>query len=158
AMRSRIPPRVARELDRLSRRAHRFHRFAHHPLCGRYRSEVIALGRKNRICRGCTLAFAGASLGVAVGFALPVAASTLPGLFGLLLAAWLFAFAVERARAARASKLLTRALPLFAWSLAFVVGLRDGHLLGVGCALSALAALGYAYYRYRARGPNRKAC
>src|SRR5262245_26349082 len=122
-MRSRIPTAVRKQLDRLSRRAHRFHRYAHHPLCGRYRHELIALGRKNRICRGCTLALAGASLGVGAGFALPIASAVAPGLLGLLFASSLFAFASERAREARASKLMTRALPLFAWSLAWVAGL-----------------------------------
>ncbi len=38
---SRIPPAVARRVDRLALRAHAFHRWAHHPLCAWYAAEVI---------------------------------------------------------------------------------------------------------------------
>ena len=38
---TRIPPQLARRLDRLSVAAHRFHRWAHHPLCTEYEGEVL---------------------------------------------------------------------------------------------------------------------
>ena len=41
AGRAATPKALRRKIDRLSRAAHRFHRFAHHPLCERYAGEVI---------------------------------------------------------------------------------------------------------------------
>jgi hypothetical protein len=49
------PRPLAKQLDRLSRRAHRFHRFAHHPLCGAYAAELVPLGRKARSGCGCRM-------------------------------------------------------------------------------------------------------
>ena len=68
-VRRRIDPGVARQIDRLSRRAHRFHRFAHHPLCDRYSGEIVRIG-KTRLCRGCTFAIAGGIAGGLVGLAI----------------------------------------------------------------------------------------
>ena len=76
---SRIPPALAHRLDRLARRAHAFHRHAHHPLCRRYRGEVVALGRRTRLCLGCTLAAAGLLLGLVLGALLAGAAQPLGG-------------------------------------------------------------------------------
>ncbi|MGC4001002.1 MAG: hypothetical protein QM767_27495 [Anaeromyxobacter sp.] len=78
---SRLPRPLARRLDRLARRAHAFHRWAHHPLCDRYAGEVFRAGRRTRLCRGCTLAATGGAAGLALGALLPPA----PG--ALLLAA-----------------------------------------------------------------------
>ena len=72
---SRIPPELARRVDRLARRAHAFHRWAHHPLCSWYAGDVIRLGRRVRVCLGCTLTGAGAITGIALGLAVPA----LPG-------------------------------------------------------------------------------
>src|SRR3990172_5780311 len=69
---SHVPPALARRLDRLARRAHAFHRFAHHPLCPAYASEVILLGRRTRLSRGCALAAAGTAAGALAAFAAPV--------------------------------------------------------------------------------------
>jgi hypothetical protein len=41
---SRVPESAARDLDRLAKRAHRFHRFAHHPLCAAYAGETLRVG------------------------------------------------------------------------------------------------------------------
>src|SRR5947207_14201496 len=65
--RRRVPPALARRIDRLATRAHRFHRFAHHPLCDEYAGEVIRVGRHMRLCRGCTFAIAGGLAGGVVG-------------------------------------------------------------------------------------------
>jgi len=63
----RLSPEASRALDRLARRAHAFHRFAHHPLCGRYASELVTLGpQRTRVCRGCLAAALGALTGAAV--------------------------------------------------------------------------------------------
>src|SRR5690349_17198358 len=62
---------TARAVDRLAYRAHAFHRFAHHPLCGRYQTELIRLGRRTRICRGCALAALGGLCGVVAGLLSP---------------------------------------------------------------------------------------
>ncbi len=74
---SRISPSLARRLDRLSRRAHRFHQFAHHPLCASYAGEVLAVGRRARVCRGCALAMAGGAAGSLAGFLPPVSPAML---------------------------------------------------------------------------------
>ena len=48
---SRLPRPLARRIDRLSAKAHRFHRFAHHPLWMK-----VALIARNRIASWCGLA------------------------------------------------------------------------------------------------------
>src|ERR1700760_868287 len=68
--RALLPTPTARLVDRLARRAHAFHRFAHHPLCDRYASELIPLGRRARLCRGCACAAIGALLGTGSALAL----------------------------------------------------------------------------------------
>ncbi|HET8714991.1 MAG TPA: hypothetical protein VFM16_04150, partial [Holophagaceae bacterium] len=60
----RTPPALRRRLDRLARRAHAFHRFAHHPLCAEYAGERLRVG-KVHLCRGCTLLGAGLLAGLA---------------------------------------------------------------------------------------------
>ncbi|MFL5271282.1 MAG: hypothetical protein ACJ79E_04370, partial [Anaeromyxobacteraceae bacterium] len=62
-----ISPALARRLDRLARQAHRFHRFAHHPLCDAYAGEVLRVPRRTVVCRGCALAAAGVVAGAAAG-------------------------------------------------------------------------------------------
>lgn len=162
-----LPRSLARRLDRLSRRAHRFHRFAHHPLCQPYAGELIALSGRTRICRGCALAFTGGVLGLVAGAVLPAghvgvaaiacAAATAAGLSCALRARGPAPGGGERVRA-RASKLLTRFLPAFALASACALGLHAGSLAGaISCGTGlVLAALAAAFYRRR--GPDRSAC
>ncbi|HVZ35160.1 MAG TPA: hypothetical protein VG963_22190, partial [Polyangiaceae bacterium] len=65
-----ISPALARRIDRLAVRAHRFHRWAHHPLCASYAGETLRLGRKTIVCRGCALVAGGLIVGVLLGAAL----------------------------------------------------------------------------------------
>jgi hypothetical protein len=64
-----VPLPLARRIDRLARRAHAFHRFAHHPLCEPYRGEVLRVGRRGRLCKGCTFLAAGLLAGALAGAA-----------------------------------------------------------------------------------------
>lgn len=139
---------LARRIDRFSRRAHRFHRFAHHPLCGAYRSEVVALGRM-WVCKGCLLAGLGVLAGGGAGLVAPVVSPWAP------LAAWgLLLLALTRGRPPKAvSRFLPAALGAF---LAFQ-GLRSGP---AGWAVAGVVMAGvFAFIRaYRHRGPDRRAC
>jgi len=157
---------MARRIDRLAARAHRFHRFAHHPLCDAYAGEVVRVGRRSRLCRGCAMAAAGAALGVAAGLALPVpAAGALAALLGATAAgAWL-ALRVPRASAAGAShgpsrrgKLVTRAAPVGLAAVVVTLGARAGTVTGGAAALAALACLALSLVLYRRRGPDRSPC
>ena len=87
---------IARRLDRLAARAHRFHRFAHHPLCRAYADETVRLGRRTRVCRGCAAVVMGAVVGVALGFALPVPPAVVLVMGLILLAPVAFVAAVGR--------------------------------------------------------------
>lgn len=162
-----IAPPLAKKLDRLSRRAHRFHRFAHHPLCGAYAPELVPLGRKARVCRGCTLAFLGAALGGALGLCVPHGAAAsanrvavlalsvaLLGTLGLLVSLR----ARAQAAARRSAKLVTRGLPLFGLCFAGATGLRLGGPVGLALVALCVAVAGLAYAAYRRRGPDRSAC
>jgi hypothetical protein len=161
-----LAPEVTRRIDRLARRAHLFHRFAHHPLCDAYAGEVVRLGRRSRLCRGCTLAAAGGVLGVVAGLVVPVPApGTLAAVLGLaVLASWLalraprLPVSAVPARRERRSKLLTRAGPLALALSAAVLGARARTLPGAGVALGALALLALAVAAYRRRGPDRSPC
>ena len=146
--RPRVPPELARSLSRLASAAHRFHRFAHHPLCGAYAAEVIALGRRTRVCRGCAClalgAVAGLGLGLsarALGLAWPMAGvpSALTALAVLLASLrW------------RMPKLVSRALP--------AVGLGLSATAGWPGAFAAVVVFGVGALAYRSRGPDRAPC
>ncbi|HSB19854.1 MAG TPA: hypothetical protein VLD85_07605, partial [Anaeromyxobacteraceae bacterium] len=84
---ARIPAALARRIDRLARRAHAFHRLAHHPLCRRYAAEVIRIGRRGRVCRGCAFTGAGAIAGGLAGWLLPAPGPLALGALAALLAA-----------------------------------------------------------------------
>jgi hypothetical protein len=165
---SRVPRPLARRIDRLARRAHAFHRWSHHPLCDRYAGEVVRLGRRTRLCRGCALAVLGATLGGAAGLAAGLAAPAAPG-GAWLAAAALLAAAVPLAlprhpppagapSGRRAPKILTRLLPLA------VAGGAAGQALAaptpgrLAAAAIAVAAIALGVLRYRRRGPDRGAC
>jgi len=142
-----VPPALARRIDRLAVRAHAFHRFAHHPLCEAYAGEVVRVGRRTRLCRGCLWTGLGAAAGA-------VAAATRPGTLtaalGLVLALTAALAGELWRRPARLPKVLTRFIPAAA-----VVGAMGG---GPAPALVALTAvvLGLAWYRHR--GPHRRTC
>ena len=141
---SRIPPPLARRIDRLARRAHAFHRFAHHPLCEPYRSEVLRVGPRLRVCKGCTFLATGLVAGVAVGaFARP------PFLWGagaLLLALVLGALSLRL----RLPKILGRFVPGAGLGLALWTGWPS--------VFAALLIVAVVVDRYRRRGVERSRC
>src|SRR3954471_6162611 len=100
-----LPQRTVRAIDRLAQRAHAFHRFAHHPLCERYASELIPLGRRARLCRGCASAATGALLGALSALVLR------PQLHTLLAIAALGGIAFGASLLLRLPKSLGRGLP-----------------------------------------------
>ncbi len=142
--RPRIPAPLARRIDRLARRAHAFHRFAHHPLCAAYERELVPLGRRARICRGCLFAFAGGATGLAFASAAPRAPVT--AVAALALAAALGVVSLRL----RLPKVLSRFLP----------SALGGFALGGGIGPAAAAAASGAAYVlwHRSRGPDRRPC
>jgi len=141
---SRIPPSLARRIDRLAWRAHAFHRFAHHPLCDAYRNEVLRVGRHLRVCKGCTLLAAGLLVGVGLGtFVRPVLSW---GAAALLLALGLGVLSLRT----RVPKSLGRFLP----------GAGIGIALWAGwpCMLAALLIVAASGVLYRRRGVERSLC
>ena len=153
---SRIPAPVARRIERLARRAHAFHRFAHHPLCDVYRGEVLRWGHRMRICKGCAFLTLGAAMGSAASFVLPFAAEAVVAIsiatviFGALV--WI------KGRGQRASKLLTRLIPGFLLAWFFWAGVSSGNRLGFLASGFAVMVFGATWIRYRRRGPDRQAC
>jgi hypothetical protein len=147
------PPRLgrdlARTLDRLARRAHAFHRFAHHPLCERYASELIRLGRRERVCRGCVAFGVGLVVGLTLAVTLEPGASVVYGMlaFGAALGAASFRF--------RSPKLLSRFVPALGLALALASVLTNFRS---GAWLVAAGGGGLAFLAYRRRGPSRTPC
>jgi hypothetical protein len=145
----RLSRETARAIDRLARRAHAFHRFAHHPLCARYATELVTLGRRQRVCRGCCAVVLGMACG---GAAALVCVPDPLLLYGSLFTGTLLGLV---SLTARLPKTLGRFLPAASltagltsvltnpWSFAWVVAL-------------ATIALGIALYRRRQ--PNRAPC
>jgi hypothetical protein len=147
-----LPAPTARFIDRLARRAHAFHRFAHHPLCQRYASELIPLGRRTRVCRGCACAALGASAGAVVALLMRPSSSTwlVGGALGVALLLGSLAW--------RLPKSLGRGVGAALASYAGISGLLSGEraprLLGLG-----MLAFGAVFiWLYRRRGPNRVPC
>jgi hypothetical protein len=160
---SRLSPALARRLDRLARRAHLFHRFAHHPLCGAYAGEVVRVGRRARLCRGCALVTLGAVAGAAAGLLAPPLAAS-PLLAGpLVLAGWGVLALAPRAGRPK-SKWISRAGPTALAAFLFVVGLRaatgtgPARWAGFAAAAAAVAIAALGFVGYRRRGPDRSAC
>jgi hypothetical protein len=146
-----ISPSLARRIDRLSRDAHAFHRFAHHPLCGAYTGELVGFGRRARVCKGCLYAGTGLLSGAIIGFI----ARPLPVwiLFVALAGGALAALSL----AVRLPKVLTR----------FAAGALGGAALVGACRLGAwgtvlgaglTSAAGTVIAAYRVRGPDRSPC
>jgi hypothetical protein len=148
---SRIARPIAKKIDRLSRAAHRFHRFAHHPLCDRYAGEVIRIGPRARVCRGCAYAAIGGAIGAAFGFV-----ATVPVAFAATSVAVLVIVGTLYAR--RRSKLVTRMLPAALVALAIVAGLAAHSSLGLVAALAAVASAGALRVLYGRRGADRSPC
>jgi hypothetical protein len=149
---SALAPGLARRIDRLARHAHRFHRYAHHPLCGAYTGEVLALGRRTRVCRGCLYVGLGGGSGTMVGLVGRVDESL------LLLAGVTGAVLGTVTLVVRLPKLWGRFVPAALAGIALGAGLRmfEARTLIALAAFAASAALGFALYRKR--GPHRGPC
>jgi hypothetical protein len=141
---------VAKRIERLARRAHAFHRFAHHPLCSDYADELIALGRRRRVCRGCAFALLGAVTGALLGFVFPLALWQAAPLATLSLTA--------SVTTRRLGKLWKRALPGAGASYALACCVMQHDLWALGCALAIVAAGSTLLAAYRLRGPDRSPC
>lgn len=167
---SRIPPALAHRIDRLARRAHAFHRWAHHPLCARYGPEVVRLGRRTRVCRGCSLSALGAIAGLGAGLAAPAAPAVAWLAATALLAACVplaiprrapaakDAEAVEAGARRRTPKLLTRSLPLAVAGGALAQALTAPAPARFAAAVLAVLVTAWGIVRYRRRGPDRAPC
>lgn len=155
-MRGRLPYSLARHIDKLAQRAHAFHRYAHHPLCTRYEGEVLRVGRRWRLCRGCTFTLSALSLGALLGAS--VAASRVWLMAALVLAAVLAAQSVlaPQLLRKRLGKLGTRALPALAG--AFCVSSSVLHARAWDIAGVALLGASVLFVLYRRRGPDRTPC
>jgi hypothetical protein len=139
-----IPRPLARQIDRLSRRAHAFHRYAHHPLCEPYRREVLRIGRRLFLCKGCTYVTTGLVLGVVAG-----AIIRPPPAWGFAVLASSMAAGVASLRL-RVPKLVGRAWP--------GVGIGLGLWAGWPCALGSTLLVGLVGLLYRRRGTERARC
>jgi hypothetical protein len=147
-----VPENTRRAIDRLAGRAHAFHRFAHHPLCGRYASELIPLGRKARLCRGCTFAALGALFG-------SLGASALrPGFSAIAVSATVGAGLLLTSLVNRWPKWLGRGLAAAAVSFAGLAGLISAEIWARAVALALLAGAAFIFWGYRRRGPHRGPC
>ncbi len=146
---------LARRIDRLSTHAHAFHRWAHHPLCQPYRREVVLIGKRGRVCRGCLSLAMGLVIGTIAGLFVLTSLRLEIGSLGAAVA--LLLLSLKR----RLHKIIGRTLPAAFASMAFFGAIRDtraGNTLAtlvVGVAL-LLGACGIVLYRKR--GPDRSAC
>lgn len=153
---TRIPRHLARRIDRLARGAHAFHRFAHHPLCDSYASELWRIGR-TRICRGCSLALLGGGAGLLLGSLLPRV--SLPSLFLLMALVGLGGVLVGAKPGSRGlGKIATRFLPTLLGLFLVAQGLRHGGMPGWLVAGGVGFGFWAAWAHYRRRGPWRGAC
>lgn len=161
-----VSPPLARRIDRLAVRAHRFHRWAHHPLCTSYAGETLRLGRKTIVCRGCALVASGLLAGMILGATLkrispPHGPSALWSGAALAVSGatlWRVTSSRIAGRDQRSSKLLSRFLPALLAASVAMRALLERSLWGavplalLGAGTAALVA------RYRRRGPNRSPC
>ncbi len=147
-----LPRPTARVIDRLARQAHAFHRFAHHPLCDRYARELIPLGRRARVCRGCACSALGTLAGtLGAAFTQPASSSLfVGGALGLVL--------LLSTLAVRLPKALGRGLGTALASFAGVGGVLSAERAPRLLALSLLTFAGIFLWLYRRRGPNRSPC
>lgn len=159
-VRRRVPPLLARRIDRLAVRAHRFHRWAHHPLCGAYADEVVRVGR-TRLCRGCTYALLGGLSGGVIALLAPLVAGPLPlrvpaevALVALAVLGSSVAWRRWFGRRGRPPKLITRLFPAAALAFAITRGVLDGAWL----AIAAAAPVALLFAIYKRRGNDRVPC
>lgn len=148
----RLSRPLARRLDRLSRAAHRFHRFAHHPLCDRYAGEVVRVGR-TRLCRGCTYAVIGGGAGGIAGLLIHDADVAIAA---AVVAVLLIVATLYRTR--RVSKLATRLAPAALFTFAMVAGVCSRSPVGLAAALAAAASAVGLRLLYGKRGADRTPC
>jgi hypothetical protein len=149
---------VARRIDRLARRAHAFHRFAHHPLCDRYASELISLGRRTRVCRGCTLLLLGSLCGVVVASVLQPSFAVCAACLVPAAGPMLVSLRWPRHLRSAGAKLGTRALPAAALG-ACLGAAASASLVALSSFVAAAALLAsVTVFVYRRRGPDRAAC
>jgi hypothetical protein len=155
----RPSPALVRRIDRLAKRAHAFHRFAHHPLCDNYAGELIALRGRSRVCRGCASAWVGGVIGVSSALALRLPALALGSSCAVVLCALLLAQATPwPAGKARPAKLWTRAVPAFLLGASVATCLRTASLGHICVAAGLLFLSRIVLARYRLRGPDRSPC
>jgi hypothetical protein len=151
-----------RRIDRLAKRAHAFHRFAHHPLCDQYAGELIALRGRSRMCRGCASALAGGLIGVSAALWVRLPAFALGSLCVVVLCALLIAQATPFTRwpagKARPAKLWTRGAPMFLLAASVTTCLRTASLAHWSAAAGLLVLSRIVLARYRRRGPDRSPC
>jgi hypothetical protein len=148
----RLGPDLARRIDRMAWRVHLFHRFAHHPLCSEYASEVIRIGRRGRVCKGCAMVSLGLAGGAIAGIFVRVPIE----------AAVTTAFAATLAAGAslrlRLGKLASRLAPAAVAGLLTANAIRSrspADLALLGIVWLAVALL---YVGYRRRRPDRRPC
>jgi hypothetical protein len=151
AVRPPMPRAIARRIDRLARGAHRFHRFAHHPLCDRYAGEVVRLGRRTRLCRGCTLAAIGGLVGAGAGLWIGAAPTAALGALGAGAALLVPTLASRR----RWPKAVTRLAPAALFALAWTSAVLARAWLVAGLAMAVVGGLRVLYGR---RGGDRSPC
>jgi hypothetical protein len=155
----RPSPALVRRIDRLAKRAHAFHRFAHHPLCDNYAGELIALRGRSRVCRGCASALGSGLLGVSVALVARLPVLPLVGACVVVSCALLIAQSrPAQPGSTRPAKLWTRGAPAFLLAASVVTCLRTPSL-GYWSAAAGLLLLGrMVLARYRMRGPDRSPC
>ena len=156
-------PELARRIDRLARKAHLFHRYAHHPLCDRYAVEVVRLGGLI-VCRGCLLGAIGAGAGLVGGCATATSREALL-VMTIGLVAVVATGGLILGRGPSVAKVWTRLLPALAASTvvagSLMAAVRATGFDRVGRLVPALmvSVVCFTWLRaYRRNGPNRTAC
>jgi hypothetical protein len=152
---SRLPGTLVRRLDRAARRAHRHHRFAHHPLCGAYRGERVRFGRY-QLCRGCAAATLGLVSGVTAGALVP--GLPIGALSALAIAGGGVGVLALARRLPIGGKLVSRALPASAAGFVAASGLTRADAIGLAMTLATVLTMALGIALYKHRGPCRDAC
>jgi hypothetical protein len=155
----RPSPALVRRIDRLAKRAHAFHRFAHHPLCDNYAGELIALRGRSRVCRGCAAALVGGLLGVSAALSVRLPELALVSACVAVCCALLIAQSTPSPPGrARPAKVWTRGVPVFLLGASLVTCLRTPSLGHWSAAAGLLVLSRVVLARYRQRGPDRSPC